>query len=176
MIHTTNITRDVLNDQHHVLTHNVFNPLHMKTVGERIRQAREFRGLSGEALAKEVGYSTQSGISNLENRAVGRGGFNLPKIAKALDFSLEWFLNGPDVEDMSLVPSFANVAPTGRVEEPQGRYATTRQHAHYLLDQLSELGIDKAITMLEVIAAAHPRGKEVRAGLHVPATRSRSNS
>lgn len=146
----------------------------MKTVGERIRQAREFRGLSGEALAKEVGYSTQSGISNLENRAVGRGGFNLPKIAKALDFSIDWFLNGPDVEDMSLVPTFANVAPTGRVEEPQGRYATTRQHAHYLLDQLSELGVEKAISMLEMIAAAHPRSKEDGAGVPLPARVNKS--
>lgn len=159
-----------------MLTHYVFNAGHMKTVGERIRQAREFRGLSGEALAKEVGYSTQSGISNLENRTSGRGGFNLPKIAQVLDFSIEWFLNGPDVQDMSMVPPFLGRTSGSRVEELQGEYLTTRQHAHRLLDELSELGIDKAITMLEMIATAHPRSKEVRAGLHVPATLSRSNS
>lgn len=147
----------------------MFNAKHMKTVGERIRQAREFRGLSGETLAKEVGYQTQSGISNLENRSVGRGGFNLPKIAKALNFSIEWFLNGPDVEDMALVPPFASSGAAHRIEEPQGKYATTRQHAHHLLDQLSELGIEKAITMLEVIATAHPRSKEDSAGVPLPA-------
>ncbi len=141
----------------------------MKTVGERIRQAREFRGLSGETLAKEVGYQTQSGISNLENRAVGRGGFNLPKIAQALNFSLEWFLNGPDVEDMALVAPFSSAGAAVRVEEPQAKYATTRQHAHDLLDQLSELGIDKAITMLEMIAVSHPRSREVSAGHPLPA-------
>lgn len=148
----------------------------MKTVGDRIRQAREFRGLSGEALAKEVGYSTQSGISNLENRTHGRGGFNLPKIARALNFSVEWFLNGPDVQDMNSVPPFNSRAEGHRAQEPQGEYLTTREHAHRLLDDLSEMGIDKAITMLEMIAAAHPRSKEDRAGVRVPATVSRSKS
>lgn len=141
----------------------------MKTVGERIRQAREFRGLSGETLANEVGYKTQSGISNLENRSVGRGGFNLPKIARRLDFSLDWFLDGPDVDDMTLVPPFGASSMAHRVEEPQAKYATTRQHAHYLLDQLSEMGVEKAITMLEVIATAHPRSKEDSAGVPLPA-------
>lgn len=55
-----------------------------------------------------VGYKTQSGISNLENRATGRGGFQLPKIAQALDFSVEWFLNGPDTEDMSQVKPYTD--------------------------------------------------------------------
>lgn len=142
----------------------------MKTVGERIRQAREYRRLSAEALAKEVGYSTQSGISNLENRAAGRGGFNLTKIASALDVSLEWLLNGPDVEDMAGVAPFFVNDPSVKVEEAAGQYLTTRQHAHQLVDQLSELGIEKAISLLEIIALAHPRSKEIRAGVFVPAS------
>lgn len=126
--------------------------------------------MSADALAKEVGYSTQSGISNLENRAVGRGGFKLPDIARALDFSVEWFLNGPDIDDMSLVPPFAhpNLLPH-KVEEPQGKYFTSRQRAHQLVDQLSEYGLDRAINMLEVIATAHPRTGEDSAGVSVPA-------
>lgn len=81
----------------------------MKTVGERIRQAREHRGLSGEELALRVGYKTQSGISNLENRATGRGGFMLSKIAEELDFSLEWFLEGPDTDNMDTVAPYRGV-------------------------------------------------------------------
>lgn len=127
--------------------------------------------MSADALAKEVGYSSQSGISNLENRAVGRGGFKLPDIAKALDFSLEWFLNGPDVEDMSQVPSFYHLDISKTyAAEPEGKYKTTRQQAHDLIDQLSELGVEKAISMLEVIATAHPRTTEDSAGVRVPAT------
>ena len=40
----------------------------MKTVGERIRQAREGLAMSGEELAQKAGYKTQSGIGNLEFR------------------------------------------------------------------------------------------------------------
>lgn len=78
----------------------------MKTVGERIKQAREYRQMSGEELALAVGYKTQSGISNLENRATGRGGFMLPKIAEHLNFAVDWFLEGPDTDDMAQVPPY----------------------------------------------------------------------
>lgn len=86
----------------------------MKTVGERIRQAREFRKMSGEELAHAAGYKHQSGISNLENRATGRGGFGIQKIAKALDVPIDWLINGPDTEDMRQVGRFA-LAPTPQI-------------------------------------------------------------
>jgi transcriptional regulator with XRE-family HTH domain len=79
----------------------------MKTVGERIRQAREFRKMSGEELAQKAGYKHQSGISNLENRATGRGGFGIQKIAEALDVPIEWLINGPDVIDIRTVGRFS---------------------------------------------------------------------
>ncbi len=56
--------------QHHVLTHDVLNHV-MKTIGERIRQAREYRGLSGERLAHMCGYKNQSGIAPSSADAVG---------------------------------------------------------------------------------------------------------
>lgn len=82
----------------------------MKSVGERIRQAREFRGLSGQELAELVGYKHQSAIGNLENRATGNGGNKLVEVARALNFSVHWFLSGPDTHDMGSVPPFAGVA------------------------------------------------------------------
>jgi transcriptional regulator with XRE-family HTH domain len=68
----------------------------MKTIGERIRQAREAKGLSGHELAKMVGYEHQSAIGNLENRVGGSGGHKLSRIADALNVSVEWLLKGPD--------------------------------------------------------------------------------
>lgn len=62
----------------------------MKTVGERIRQAREARGMSGDQLAKAVGYKHQSGIGNLEGRATGSGGKKIAAIAAALNVSTDW--------------------------------------------------------------------------------------
>jgi|GEM_PF-4172791 len=79
----------------------------MKTVGERIRQAREFRRMSGEELAHAAGYKHQSGISNIENRASSRGGMGIQKIAQALDVPIEWLINGPDTEDMRTVGPFS---------------------------------------------------------------------
>lgn len=98
-------TKRVIN-KHHVLTQNVCNRP-MKSVGERIRQAREFRGLSGQQLADLVGYKHQSAIGNLENRATGSGGNNLVKIAQALNFSVQWLLSGPDTNDMRTVSPFS---------------------------------------------------------------------
>lgn len=72
----------------------------MKTVGERIKQARLWRGISGEDLAKAVGYKTQSGIANLENRATAGGGKRLHLIAKALNVPVQWLLEGPDVTSL----------------------------------------------------------------------------
>lgn len=68
----------------------------MKTVGERIRQARDARGLSGEELAHAVGYKNQSAISNLENRSTGTGGTKIARIATALRVPVQWLLEGPD--------------------------------------------------------------------------------
>lgn len=148
----------------------------MKTVGERIRQAREYRGLSGEELALKVGYSHQSGIANLENRATGRGGFKLPLIAEVLDFAVDWFLSGPDTENMKNVPSFKPQQLIGEtteiqhdVRQKQALYTTTREKAHQIIDQLSEQGIIKAIDMLMMIKEVHPRN-EVGAGNNVPAS------
>lgn len=72
----------------------------MRSVGERIRQARLAKGWSAEALSQRVGYKTQSGISNLENRAGGTGGARLPLIASELNVPLEWLLAGPDSDQV----------------------------------------------------------------------------
>lgn len=68
----------------------------MKTIGERIRQAREALKMSGEALALKVGYKNQSAIGNLENRVSGNGGNRIVAIAAALNVPIEWLLKGPD--------------------------------------------------------------------------------
>lgn len=83
----------------------------MTTTGDRIRRARLYRQLSAEALAQRVGYATQSAITNLENRATGRGGYKLSQIAQALDVSVQWLLAGPDLLDMAHVPAFDQSVP-----------------------------------------------------------------
>ena len=84
----------------------------MSTTGDRIRRARLFRQLSAEERAQRVGYATQSAITNLENRATGRGGYKLGQIAQVLDVSVQWLLGGPDTLDMAHVPGYDQAAPT----------------------------------------------------------------
>lgn len=77
----------------------------MKTIGERIRQAREALKMSGESLALKVGYKNQSAIGNLENRASGNGGNRIVAIATALNVPVEWLLKGPDGDTVPFLPS-----------------------------------------------------------------------
>lgn len=139
--------------KHHMLTRLVFNRWAMKTIGERIRQAREFRGLSGEGLAEKVGYKTQSGIGNLENRATGRGGFRLPKIAEVLDVPVDWLLNGPDVEDLRTVVEAAHQAQESR----RAYVITPRQRAAAIIERLNDTGVQKAVEYLELLETKFSR-------------------
>lgn len=88
----------------------------VKTIGERIRQAREAKGLSGQALAERVGYSHQSAIGNLEARASGQGGNKIGAIADALDVPLEWLMRGPDGDKVPFINKSAE--PTDSVAAP----------------------------------------------------------
>lgn len=93
----------------------------VKTIGERIRQARNAVGISGERLAAKVGYKNQSAIGNLENRRDGTGGNKLSQIAKALNVSVDWLMNGPDCDQVPFLPSSVldvERADMKRAEEP----------------------------------------------------------
>jgi transcriptional regulator with XRE-family HTH domain len=163
--------------QHHVLTRYVFNQATMKSVGERIRQAREFRKMSGEDLAIKVGYKTQSGISNLENRNGGVGGRKIVEIARALDLSLQWLLNGPDTADLRSVPRFDDDREQARsteARETSVEYMTPRQTAHYLIDAMSPAGLDTVVEILRMTAAKYPRSEGTGSGVPVPPHKQRA--
>lgn len=144
--------------------------------------------MSGEELAEKVGYKTQSGIANLENRVGSSGGHKLPKIAEALNFSVGWFLSGPDVADMSQVPAFD---ATGGVKKPLHIYTPTdtvtaieaatddrsatytlQTRAYAAIKRLNEEGLIKAIDYLEMLADKHAHNNPNRAGISLPATKA----
>lgn len=95
----------------------------MKTIGERIQQARMEKQMSAWDLALAVGYKTQSGISNLENTATGTGGHKLKDIARVLHVSVDWLLTGPDCDKLPFSPQqidTRNANPEAReIEEPR---------------------------------------------------------
>jgi transcriptional regulator with XRE-family HTH domain len=136
--------------------------------------------MSGEELALKVGYKTQSGISNLENRSNGHGGNNITKIAEALNVSVEWLLRGPDTHDMLTVkpydttdnpPPPAPLPPTPVVREQLSEWPTLHEKAHALIDRTSERGLANMMEMFEMLAKTHPRSDD-SAGVPVPARRA----
>lgn len=93
----------------------------MKTIGERIQQARLTKRWSADELAKKVGYKTQSGISNLENKATGSGGNKISDIARVLSVSVDWLMNGPDTDNVPFLPQNIDLsaAQAGAVQARQ---------------------------------------------------------
>ncbi|MCS4510866.1 helix-turn-helix domain-containing protein [Xylophilus ampelinus] len=135
----------------------------MKTVGERIRQAREARGLSQGDLALRVGFAHQSAIGNLESRATGRGGFRLSEIARELSVSVEWLLNGPDgpvpFVDGDAAPAGDHVRVQAESPRPLGLLPDL-EHATELLRGLPREGVKEAISHLEFLTYKHRRPPE----------------
>jgi len=139
----------------------------LKTVGERIRQARQARGWSGEHLARLAGYANQSSIGNLENRATGQGGNRIGAIATALDVPIDWLLRGPDSD---LVPFLSSAAQRSVAEESRPAYLHTPMplpaihdpwiaEAAVILAGLSE--IDRRAAVLCLRAFVHNLGPPV---------------
>ena len=134
----------------------------MKTIGERIRQAREARKMSGEALAKAAGYKQQSAIGNLENRAGGSGGSRIGKIADALNVPVDWLLRGPDTGSVPYVkrgpiPSGHTNSKlyAGEASPPNYPIDPILREAHLLLSQMSPAGREQAIVYLRFMATQH---------------------
>lgn len=65
----------------------------METVGRRIQRRRKEMGLSQEELAKQVGYSGQSAIREIESGTVRKPG-KLLELASALEVRPEWLASG----------------------------------------------------------------------------------
>lgn len=115
VFHADRLTRNVFDDKFTINTtpiHGLCSIVDVKTIGERIRQAREQLGWSGEHLARKAGYAHQSAIGNLEARASGQGGRRLHVIADALGVSEAWLRRGPDCDR---VP-FLNLQPVAAKE------------------------------------------------------------
>lgn len=124
--------------------------------------------MSQADLAARAGFKTQSAIGNLENRATGRGGFNLPKIASVLGVPLEWLLEGPDVPNT--VP-FLESSEKNLPSAPQAPARTGADHdrAIELLQRLPSKAMKEAIVFLEYLAAKHNTPSSHGADHPVPA-------
>lgn len=153
----------------------------MKTIGERIRQAREARGFSGEELALAVGYTHQSAIGNLENRVTGTGGTKIAEIATKLRVPIEWLLKGPDGPDVPFSDPMFQAPQTGETNQRQHQNQLHQVRAAYSQDASIEEAMQlfiKLNTSQRVKAIAYMQGLTTEGqqpsetadgnGLHVP--------
>ncbi len=110
----------------------------MKTIGQRIAQAREAKGWTGADLAKKVGYKHQSAIGNIENRLGGHGGHKIAKIAEALEVPIEWILRGPDSDEVPFTTQashYTNTSAAPPVAKEESR------------PYITDASIDEAMTL-----------------------------
>ena len=151
----------------------------MKTVGERIRQARDARGLSGEELAHAVGYKNQSAISNLENRATGSGGTKIARIAAALRVPVQWLLEGPDGPEVPFSEPMVNDTEAIRFSIIEAQPEAREERASYggdgslaeamqLFKRLDTAQRVKAISYMQFIASEAQRASESGEGNRDP--------
>ncbi len=140
----------------------------MKTVGERIRQAREARKLSGSALADMVGYKNQSAIGNLENRPGASGGNKIGAIAAALGVTADWLLNGPDSEAVPWIEDSAkHPAGSNAVHQTQPQYES---EILSLYRHLNATGRQEAIDYLRYLVQKQDKSAAIpREGHPLPA-------
>lgn len=153
----------------------------MKSVGERIRQAREARKMSGEALAKKVGYKHQSAIGNLENRPGGTGGNKISEIAETLEVPLEWLLRGPDGDKVPTTPAknlFTDNSQRehhiseAETEGPFDQYLV--RDATQLMNRLSVKGKRQAMSYIQFLHAQEPAATQSVSGENHPLPRDKA--
>ncbi len=87
----------------------------MATVGERVKDVREKKGLTQEQLSQASGVS-KSFLSEIENNKTNPGGQTLLQIANALGASVDYLLEGKSSESQSK-ESVVIPPPLSRVAE-----------------------------------------------------------
>lgn len=105
-VHTGNSIAFALNSKRHC-DRGMYHNSDMKTLAERLKEARSDKGLSQTALAKLVGIG-QATVASIENGR-NRGSTYITKIARVLNVSPEWLADG--IGDKSASRLDNNVRP-----------------------------------------------------------------
>ncbi len=119
----------------------------MKTIGERIQQARLALGWSAFDLAKRVGYKTQSGIGNIESRVGGSGGNKIGAIAKELNVPLEWLMNGQDADMVPFLLPMQTSTNAQEANEPNRNLYPIERRSHHDEWTLAAIALMKELDM-----------------------------
>lgn len=69
------------------------------TLGERVRQLRQKAGMTQDALAKEIGYSTKTSISKIENNILDINQSTIVALARALKTTPSVIMGWTDIDE-----------------------------------------------------------------------------
>jgi len=117
-------------------------------IGDRIKSKRMEIGLSQEELANKVGYSSRSSVNKIEAGTRQPQADDLVKFAKALDTTVDYLLNGIEIERTQLRELSDQSHLFDYIEKMCGKDAT---YAVHLFTQLKEFDKGKVVGMMEQI-------------------------
>ena len=117
-------------------------------IGDRIEQKRTEKGMSQEELAAKVGYKSRSSINKIEKNVQRPKADDLSKIAETLNTTVDYLLNGIEIERTQLRELSDQSHLFDYIEKMCGKDAT---YAIHLFTQLKEFDKGKVVGMMEQI-------------------------
>lgn len=115
-------------------------------LGDRIRKKRTDLGLSQTQLANKVGYTSRSTVNKIESGARQPTAKDLPKIAEALDTTVDYLLNGIEIERVQL----RELSEQSHLFDYVSKlYGSETSNAVHLFSQLTDFQKGKIIGMME---------------------------
>ena len=111
-----------------------------ETLGQRIRQAREAKGLMQKQLGSLVGKS-ESAVSQWENGGIREiKGATLGKLASELGVSIDWLLSGEVEDHTRICGKIADYWPHLTARQRAQIEAEAEAMAQHNIELLAELG------------------------------------
>lgn len=133
----------------------------MNTLADRLKQEREARGLTQEALAKRVGKNKrQSLISNIEKGTYKSSPW-LPEIAYALGIHAMWLKNGIGPKEIHGGHAVHEPAPTAYPANvtPLPTNNPLRTELAIIAERMTERGLQVLIYEAEKIDKLYPKAQ-----------------
>jgi transcriptional regulator with XRE-family HTH domain len=129
-----------------------------KHIGERIRRARELRGLTQSELAQALGKNPTT-VSNYENGNRTIRAIELPELARILDVPITYFFESEGLLNERLAELIDSLQTQRALDEPLLRELVDLLSAY--LQAVSEIQADLATALAEIDRlkdqlAAHP--------------------
>lgn len=89
------------------------------TLGERVKMLRQKAGLTQEELAKEIGYSTKTSISKIENDILDINQSTIVALARALNTTPSVIMGWGESNDSEIdLSRFSNIKPVKKIKLP----------------------------------------------------------